>query len=358
MAPNIGSHAAGANVSQAAVAAAAVDKILTGAAAAGKPLADAVLLGGQPAVKETGPLLPFDEDFVLLLAIAANCALILAPLRSALRAARNELNPKEMVGLLTPTFLLFGQSYFWAVYGMRTGQPDIWHFNTFGALMCLVYLGFICKGAKEQERIQVHVGAALAASVISSMLISFLLPIPVGARVGLLAITATGFSMLQSAAPMLQALEVVQTQSLQNFPLGVAIFSMLSSLMWAQYAWMARDFMYLVPNGINALVGIAELFVVFRVVHGLAVRMHDSERGFHQELSGLPLPKGLVSKIVSVIPGQKGGIQGLWLIYLSLLFSADSDDFGTAKYSHCNINEPEFEPITLNQEDEFDDAYL
>lgn len=273
-------HAANAAVPRAAAVISTAGNLAAATLHSAAPLKDLVVLPRREGSLPTHSI----EDVVLLLAITANCMLILAPLRSSLQAVRRELCAKEIVGHMAPTFLLFGQSYFWACYGLWTGQPDISRFNSFGAGMCALYLSFLCQGAREGDHMQdLHirtgVSAALGATVLASFFI-FLTPLPIARQSGLLALAATAFSMLQSAAPMLQAVEVLQSMSPQGFPLAMALSSCVSSILWAQYALMVHDPVYFVPNAINSAVGVGELAIVSWVLHRTRMRKGQQHPAF------------------------------------------------------------------------------
>lgn len=205
--------------------------------------------------------LPSCEDAVLVLAIGANCVLILAPLRSALRAAQNELGVEDMVGLVAPTYMLFAQCFFWGCYGLCTRQPDIANFNAFGAVMSVVYLAFIARGARPQHTTRMLLALAVSLTLVFALGVA-LTPIPTVDQGQVFAFAAILFSLLQSLAPMYQAIEAVRSMSPAGFPLAVAASSCISSLLWAQYAVMVRDNLYFVSNALNALVGVSQLAVV------------------------------------------------------------------------------------------------
>lgn len=206
--------------------------------------------------------LPSAVDAVLLMAITANCVLILSPLRAALRASKKELRLEELMGLLAPTYMLFGQSYFWACYGFTTGESDISHFNSFGAGMCLVYMCFISNGARQRELTQFVVASAVALVFVFSL--GVMCTASSLDRKQVFACTALVFSSLQSLAPMYQAFEMMRKMSPTEagFPLGVTASGFLSSILWAQYAVMVGDRVYFLSNAINSVIGLAQLGIV------------------------------------------------------------------------------------------------
>lgn len=205
--------------------------------------------------------MPSIEDAVLIAAMAANVVLILSPLRSALLAAHAQLSAKELMHVLAPTYMLFGQCYFWACYGYYMEQPDLAHLNAFGAIMCIVYLSFIAKGAAHTHA-QARTFIALSiAMVLAFSLIVARMPVPCP----VFACAAFIFSFFQTMAPMYQAadlLRMTSAASQTSFPFALTASGCVSSLLWAQYAWFMQDYMYLLSNTLNALLGVAQLAVV------------------------------------------------------------------------------------------------
>mmetsp|Transcript_52717 Transcript_52717/g.123278 ORF Transcript_52717/g.123278 Transcript_52717/m.123278 type:complete len:384 (-) Transcript_52717:73-1224(-) len=197
-------------------------------------------------------------NIVLLLAITANALLILAPYRSALRAANIELTMAELVGLLTPTFALFAQSYLWACYGYVTNQPHIQHFNAWGAGMCLLYLGIIARGSGKLPVLRSLLVLCVSAVIMFSLSV-FMAPATVLDRRRVFSYAAITFSILQSLAPMNHAMEAVQQRTADHFPFLLTISSGWTSLLWAQYAAMVHDDIYFLANAVGVALSILEL---------------------------------------------------------------------------------------------------
>mmetsp|Transcript_75904 Transcript_75904/g.180401 ORF Transcript_75904/g.180401 Transcript_75904/m.180401 type:complete len:374 (-) Transcript_75904:161-1282(-) len=197
-------------------------------------------------------------NVVLLLAITANALLILAPYQSAIRAANINLAMAELVGLLMPTFALFAQSYLWACYGFTTSQPHIQHFNAWGAGMCLIYLGIIARGSGMLPVLRTLLGLCVSVVVVFSISVG-MAPDPVLDRRRVFSYAAMTFSILQSLAPMNQAVEALQMRSAASFPFLLTISSGWTSLLWAQYASMVHDNIYFLANAVGVGLSILEL---------------------------------------------------------------------------------------------------
>lgn len=204
-------------------------------------------------------------DLVLLLAISSNCVLILAPMQPSIRAAHDDLGPKamgkELASMLLPTFTLFAQCFFWACYGYFIAQSDIARFNAFGAALCLVYLSCLAHRSKPRRQSQpVLVFGVVAVLAFSLMVLS--LPTPVMDRAAVFAYAAMFCSLLQSLAPVCQAVEVFLAMKDAALPAVVAFASFVSSALWAQYAMMVHDRLYFLSNALNAMVGAVGLVAI------------------------------------------------------------------------------------------------
>jgi len=218
-------------------------------------------------------------DVLLLLAIGANCVLILSPMGSALKAAHAQLNPKEFAGFLAPTYLLFGQSYFWACYGTYAGQVDIAHFNTFGAGMCFLYLAMVTLNTHQSRQTQAFIVMAVALTVMFSTSVANS-PMRDTERLQAYACAATAFSTLQSLSPMVQAIDVWRRKMPASaFPHAMASASCISSILWAVYAHMVHDTVYMVSNALNSLASVVEVAIVAWVM----LRAKDGEEPQFEE---------------------------------------------------------------------------
>jgi len=199
-------------------------------------------------VAEAVPSL-FSAHSVMLMAIGANCMMVVAPLRSAM-AGQNSLGPKEMSDFLTPVVALFAQCFYWACYGYVMDQYEIFHFNGFGAGLCLTYMLWICSGSSMRRTAQSIVLLALGAVVGLGVCIIGS-PMPTQGKAEVCACLAIVFSFVQNATPLVQAFKMLRNRSASGFPFTMAVWSCISSLLWTQYAFLVHDKMYFMSNFLN-----------------------------------------------------------------------------------------------------------
>lgn len=196
-------------------------------------------------------------DAVLLLALCSSCVQILAPMKSALFGASKssfaQAAPKDQSGLVMTSATLFAQCYYWAVYGHLIGQYDIFRFNSLGAVMCLAYLAFLCKGSIHSSNGRSYVGLAVTGILTTSLLV-LRLPMALSGKAQVCAYLAMVFSFLQSSTPLIKALEMIREGYSSGFPWTIAVSSCVSNILWADYALLVHDEMYFASNMLNMMV--------------------------------------------------------------------------------------------------------
>eukprot|EP00440_Ansanella_granifera_P050914 gb/GFBE01055183.1/.p1 GENE.gb/GFBE01055183.1/~~gb/GFBE01055183.1/.p1 ORF type:complete len:347 (+),score=61.65 gb/GFBE01055183.1/:1-1041(+) len=196
-------------------------------------------------------------DVVLGLALCSSGVLVLLPMKSAF--ADQGGAPKDQSGLISTICTLFAQCYFWAVYGHLIGQYDIFHFNGFGAGMCFAYLWLLCRGSRNKHcrqymMLSVAVVIGLSFCIMGSVM-------PLANKAEACAYAAMLFSFLQSATPLVKVVIMFRQQTSSDFPFALAVSSCISNILWAEYALLVHDNMYLLSNVLNTMVDALSLFL-------------------------------------------------------------------------------------------------
>lgn len=210
---------------------------------------------------------PFMLHCVLALAILANSFLYISPLSSAMRAFREQVEMKSLASWLAPTYLIFAQSYLWACYGYSTGLYDLARFNGFGAIICMSYLGLIAAYARPREVAQPLIVVSIFAMLLFSLGV-LATSSSAASRCRTFGYSAAVFNLGMIFAPLPDAIRVVRTGALEEFPILITVASFFSSLLWAQYAVLVHDNLYLIPNFIGANFCAVELVMVYWMVWG------------------------------------------------------------------------------------------
>lgn len=204
-------------------------------------------------------------QLVLLLAILANSFLYVAPLSTAWRTLKEQVDFEAMVNSLAPAYFIFAQSYLWACYGFSTGIAGLAHFNILGALVCIIVLTMISGRLQSRDMIKPVLSTAIAGMLVFSVV---LLVFPPSTRSYLLGFAATFFNLIMIIAPMPDVVEVLRQGDLGDYPLAFTVASFFSSFFWLQYALLVGDCLYLMPNLVGTVVCAAELYAIYWAVWG------------------------------------------------------------------------------------------
>jgi len=197
-------------------------------------------------------------DAVLLLALCSSCAQILVPMKSAFFGSSASLPaqaaPKDRQGLVVTSATLFAQCYYWAIYGHLIGQYDIFRFNSLGAVMCLAYLVFLCRGSFHSSSSNGRSCVLAVTGIVATSLLLISLPVAAFGKAQLCAYLAMLFSFLQSCTPLVKAVKMLREGSTCGFPYAIAVSSCISNILWADYALLVHDGMYFASNILNMIV--------------------------------------------------------------------------------------------------------
>lgn len=204
---------------------------------------------------------------VLACAIVANMVLYIAPITSAIQGLKDQVDVKSMGKWLTPTYLIFAQSYLWACYGFSMGLTDIARFNGAGAAACALYMCLIARCARPRDVVQPIIVVAISAMLAFSVVIAFTWS-SFEARSSMFGYAAILFNLALILAPLPDAIRVMQTGELEDYPFGIRVGTFLSSLLWAEYCTLVHDHMYLIPNLVGAIVCAVELVAIYWSVWG------------------------------------------------------------------------------------------
>lgn len=196
---------------------------------------------------------------IFILAMLANSFLYISPLGMVIKALREQLYMKDLTAWWAPTYLIFAQSYLWSCYGYCTGLTDLARFNAVGSILCMIYLGTVAKSVQPREIVEPLVLISVIVLVVFSLGV-----LTISSDCSLsFARAATLFNIGMILAPMRDAAGVIQTGSLDQFPLAITVSSFFSSLLWARYAMLVHDRYYIIPNMFGAVFCGAELIVIY-----------------------------------------------------------------------------------------------
>lgn len=210
---------------------------------------------------------PASADAVLILAVAASGIVFLVPLRSSLRAAQDEVCPRELASLLLPSFAFLSQCFYWARYGYILEKTDVARFNAVAAVACLMYLACITRGTKRRRQARPLLLAAIVVMFLASFMISCA-PVTEKTKGVIYALAAIGFGFCQVTVTLSQVIEVFRSRKVQGFSFHAVGWSLAASLLWAMYAALVDDLFYFVSSAINAVVLAAALAIVGSVLLG------------------------------------------------------------------------------------------
>jgi len=188
--------------------------------------------------------------FVSTLAMIASCTVILSPMSFMIKVSNGKAVSDDMMLLLPSMVMMFVQAVLWTAFGFVTTRSCICHINMFGAIMAATYLRILAQGVDGSHQWKVGVmvnGVMIVTLVFVVVILALLHNVEVQERI--LSAVAIFFNMGLFVAPLGYLAEVFEMKKKPgNFPLGLTLCGFFSSVLWAQYAIMTRDWAYLVPN--------------------------------------------------------------------------------------------------------------
>lgn len=201
-------------------------------------------------------------DFLAQIATVASCCVILSPASSIVGVMRSSPTAKEIKGFMIPYGMLYAQSFLWVFYGIATLNPPIVRINCLGSAISLVYLVILANHYPEPERklVQSTLGACVTAMVVFSLL-TIGLKNPED-REWIFAWSAIVFNVFLIVAPLRSILEVMQSSSLEGYPLGLTVCGFFSCVLWGEYSIATHSLLYLMPNLMGIVVNGFQLAVV------------------------------------------------------------------------------------------------
>lgn len=216
---------------------------------------------------------------VTALSLVSSAIVIFAPVSSVWRVMEGRAGQEEIVGLAGPYYFLFGQGYFWALFGMEADNADIANINIFGSVVCVLYLVVLAAfggGPDEGQKNKQHgnkgvvgqtgmtVRALLGYGVLLCAVISAfeLLVEDAPLRSELLAYTALIYNISIFLYPMRQCADAIRTQSTVGFPVALSVAGFVSCALWAQYSALTHNYEYLIPNCLGLLCNGCQICVI------------------------------------------------------------------------------------------------
>jgi hypothetical protein len=228
---------------------------------------------------------PEDESLatVTALSLVSSALVIFAPAASVWRVMAGIANEEEIAGFAGPYYLLFAQSYFWALYGMEAGNNEIANINIFGSVVSVLYLVVLAAfvGASDEDegksnhyknnkqhggmtQTGMTVREFLGSGVLLCAVISVfeLLVDGTTLRSELMAYTALIFNIGIFLYPMRQCADALRKGTTAGFPVALSVAGFVSCALWAQYSALTHNFEYLIPNLLGCLCNGVQICVV------------------------------------------------------------------------------------------------
>lgn len=212
---------------------------------------------------------PLMLHLVLGMAVMCNIFLYFLPLSSTLQALREQGHLKEMrlSTRLAPIYLMFAQSYLWAIYGHCVGLSDLAQFNGLGAIACVMHLAIVARAPQARDLVRpcilLSIVAVLFFPVCVMMSSSSTL-----ARNRAFGYWATIFNLGMILAPLRAAAKVMHSGLLGSFPVFTVMASFMSSLLWAHYGFLVHDQIVLVPSMVGVGLCAGALLLVYASIWG------------------------------------------------------------------------------------------
>ncbi|CAL9054565.1 unnamed protein product, partial [Musa banksii] len=153
----------------------------------------------------------------------------------------------------------------WIFYGLPFVHPNsllVITINGIGLTFESVYLTIFLIYSNAQGRLKVvKVLAAEIAFVVVVVVVVLLAAHTYERRTLFVGILCIIFGTCMYAAPLSVMKMVIQTKSVQYMPFTLSLASFLNGVVWTSYAFLPFDINLVIPNGLGALFGLAQLIL-------------------------------------------------------------------------------------------------
>lgn len=134
--------------------------------------------------------------------------------------------------------------------------------NFIGAAFAAVFvLLFIIFASSQGRRNKMLFRLALVLIVVSAVVLVSLFALHGKGRKLFCGFVATTFCVLMYGAPLDVAVTVIKTKSVENMPLLVSFFVLLTSTLWSVYGLLGHDLFVLVPNLLGCALGAMQMVI-------------------------------------------------------------------------------------------------
>ncbi|XP_009405124.2 bidirectional sugar transporter SWEET6a-like [Musa acuminata AAA Group] len=154
---------------------------------------------------------------------------------------------------------------FWVFYGLPVVHPNsilVVTINGIGLILEAIYLVIFFVYAPRQGRLKVSKILAAEVSFMTVVVVVVLLTAHTHEKRSLIVgIFAIIFGTCMYASPLSVMKMVIQTKSVQYMPFTLSLASFLNGVVWTSYAFLPFDINLVIPNGLGALFGLAQLIL-------------------------------------------------------------------------------------------------